>query len=153
MDDAQVGRGGMVEELRDLLEGERVGVVTAVRMRVGALGGEAREPGGRLVGQGIFALDGDGLEAAVDPAELDAAVGAAGLVAGVPTRARVVPAVGAEEHHVEDRLERPVEKDVERQVPHAREGTLDVAPIAARPPPALDWRPVSTADRRSTPVP
>ena len=41
--DAQVGRGGVVEELGDLLEGERVGVVATVGVRVGELGGEPGE--------------------------------------------------------------------------------------------------------------
>ena len=50
---AQVGRGGRVEELDDLLEGVRVGVVGAVRVQVGELGVERREGVGRLVGERV----------------------------------------------------------------------------------------------------
>ena len=50
VDDAQVGCGGVVEELGGLLERERIGVVAAVGVRVGELG---REPGemGRSTGR------------------------------------------------------------------------------------------------------
>ena len=44
--DAEVGRGGMVEELRHLLERERVRVAGPVGERVGPLRGEAGEPVG-----------------------------------------------------------------------------------------------------------
>ena len=52
---AEVGRGGRVEELGDLVERVRVGVVGAVRVRVGALVVEADELVGRLVGERVAA--------------------------------------------------------------------------------------------------
>ena len=55
VDHAQVGRGRRVEELRGLRVGERVGVVVAVGWRPAALGLEADELVGRLVGQRIAA--------------------------------------------------------------------------------------------------
>ena len=58
VDHAEVGRGGRVEELRDLLVGERVGVVVAVRVEVGPLGVEADELVGRLVGERVAARRG-----------------------------------------------------------------------------------------------
>ena len=45
VDHAQVGRGGVVEELGGLLEGERIRVVATVGMRVGELGGQPGEVG------------------------------------------------------------------------------------------------------------
>ena len=45
VDHAQVGCGGVVEELGDLLEGERIGVVATVGVRVGELGGQPGEMG------------------------------------------------------------------------------------------------------------
>ena len=53
---AQVGRGGRVEELDDLLVGVRVGVVAAVRVLVRELGVEAGEGVGRLVADRVGAL-------------------------------------------------------------------------------------------------
>ena len=41
VDDAEVGRRGMVEQLGRLLERERIGVVAPVRVRIGELGLEA----------------------------------------------------------------------------------------------------------------
>ena len=101
---AQVGRGRRVEELGDLLEGVGVGVVGAAGERVGPLLGQRRELGGRLVGQGIPALDRGALEGAVVvAAEGDPAVVGEGLVRAVPGRA----------HHVDDRVEPGVEQHVE----------------------------------------
>ena len=42
---AQVGRGGMVEQLRDVVVGERIGVGGARRIRVGDLRGRGRRAG------------------------------------------------------------------------------------------------------------
>ena len=52
---AQVGRGGVVEQLRDVVVRERIGVRVTGRMRVGELGGEADERVGRLVGERVLA--------------------------------------------------------------------------------------------------
>ena len=46
VDDAEVGCRGMVEQLGRLLERERIGVVAAVRVRIGELGVEAGETRG-----------------------------------------------------------------------------------------------------------
>ena len=72
--DAHVGRRGMVEQLRDLLERERVRVVRAVGERVWPLGGEAGEPVGRLIGERVLAPHRDDLEAGAVAPEPDAAV-------------------------------------------------------------------------------
>ncbi len=104
MDHAQVGRGGRVEELGGLLERERVGVVVAVGVQPGALGLDADELVGRLVGQRVEALLLYLAEPAVGIAlEHDPATGGEGLVAAV--------AVGQD--HVDDRFQRGVEQDVE----------------------------------------
>ena len=54
---AEVGGGRVVEELGDLLEGERVGVGGPAGVGVGQLGAEPGEAVGRLVGEGIGARD------------------------------------------------------------------------------------------------
>ena len=105
---AEVGRGGRVEELRGLLERERVGVV---RRGAGA-GWPARRRGrrtcrstGRRAGCGPSWLDLDEV-AVVGALEGDPAVGGERLVA----------VVAAGEHHVDDGLERRVEQHLERPI-------------------------------------
>ena len=83
---AQVGRGRVVEELRDVVVRVGVRVGGAGRVRIGALGVDAHEPVGRLVGErvraghaGAFVAVGSGTRAA----ERDRAVGARDLVGAV----------------------------------------------------------------------
>ncbi len=119
--DAEVGRRRMVEQLRDVVERVRVRVGGARRVRVGALGVEPHETIGRLVGDRV----GTGPAGALVPV---------GPGAGAPERHRPVGArdfVGATHigarldpprHHVDDRRQLRVEQHVERtvEVTHAR---------------------------------
>jgi hypothetical protein len=107
----EVRGGGRVEQLRDVLERKRVGVLGAVGVRVRALVGERRELGGRLVGERVFALDVDPLEAGFGPTESDPAVVGLSLVC----------AVGVAADHVDDRLERAVREE--------REGGFGFGPV------------------------
>ena len=105
---AEVGGGGRVEELGDLVERVRVGVLRPVRERVGALVGERRElrrSTGRRGDRGPST--GDALVGAVGvAAERDPAVVGEGLVGAVAGRA----------HHVDDRVEGAVEEHLERRL-------------------------------------
>ena len=106
----EVGRGRMVEQLGDLVVGERVGVVGTRRMRVGALGGEAGELVGRLVGERIR-----GRSPRCARTRARAGIGATDVVGVVaaPVRANVtrpsalrgfvLAVAGDPHHHVDDR--------------------------------------------------
>ena len=131
---AQVGRGGMVEELRDVVERERVRVRGARRVRVGALGVEPDEAVGGLVGERIGAVHAGALVAVgarTGAPERDRTLGAGDLVRAlvrasyvpspVPTRRR------APRHHVDDRRQLRVEQHVERAVEVAHPETLPIA--------------------------
>ena len=61
VDHAEVGRGRVVEQLRDRVVREGVGVHGAVGVRIGALVGERRELVGGLIGQRVGALGADAL--------------------------------------------------------------------------------------------
>ncbi len=105
VDHAQVGRGRVVEELGDLREPERVRVLAARGVGVSALGVQPGEPVRRLVGERVGALAGDLLvAAALGAPEADPPVVRAGLVRRV----------AREQDHVDDRVERGVEQDLER---------------------------------------
>ncbi len=109
--DAEVGGGGRVEELGDLVEGVRVRVLRPVRERMGELVGEGGEPVGRLVAEGVAArsadpLVGAPLGTASGPAERDPPVG----------RERLVEPVSHGTHHVDDGCELPVEQDLQRRI-------------------------------------
>ena len=107
VDHAQVGCGRMVEQLGDLLERERIGVVAPVGVRVGELGVEPGEMRRRLVGERVVALGGDGLEAVRTCAGTQP-----GRRRWPPRRRRR----GALQHHVDDRRRVRVEQDAERPV-------------------------------------
>ena len=68
VDHAEVGRRGRVEELGDLVERVRVGVVAPVRVLLRPLVGERRELVGRLVGERVAALGGGDSVSAPSPA-------------------------------------------------------------------------------------
>ncbi len=105
VDHAEVGRRRVVEQLRDLVERERVRVLLARRVWLGALGGKPRELVGGLVGERIGARGGDRFVPAVVRApEPDPAV----------VRASLVTAAACHQHHVDDRIERRVEQHLER---------------------------------------
>ena len=105
VDHAQVGRGGVVEELGDLREPERVRVLAAGGVGVCALRVQPRELVGGLVGERVGAVARDLLvAAALGTTEADPAVVRTGLV-------RVV---AREQDHVDDRVESDIEQDVER---------------------------------------
>ena len=88
VDHAQVGRGRVVEELGDLCEPERVRVLAAPGVGMGALGVQPGEPVRRLVGERIGALARDLLvPAALGPPEADPPVVRTGLVRRVAVRA------------------------------------------------------------------
>src|SRR4029077_2175201 len=95
---AEVGRGGMVEELRDVVVGVGVGVLGARGVGIGQFGGEPDQLVGRLVGDGVVSLAPGAFVAVGDAGlrapEFDPALGAGRLV-GVGT--------GAAHHHVDDR--------------------------------------------------
>ena len=103
--DAEVGRRGMVEQLRRLLVREGVRVVPPVRMGVGELGFEAGEASRRLVGERVVALGRGGLEAFRGAAKGHFPVGAGRLELVV---------AGALEDHIDDRRQLRVEQDPER---------------------------------------
>ncbi len=111
MDDAQVRGGRRVEQLGDLVVGMGVGVVATVRVLVRQLLGERRELAGRLLRERVPALDGGDRErAVVRPAEPDRAVGGQ----------RLVVAVAAGQHHVDDGVQFGIEQDLEggiRRIP------------------------------------
>jgi hypothetical protein len=104
MDHAQVGRGGVVEQLGYLREREGVRVLAPGRVAVSAFDLEPREAVSGLVGERVGALGGDPfVAAAVTAAEAHPPV----------VRARLVGAVASEQDHVDDRVERGVEEHVE----------------------------------------
>ena len=111
MDDAQVGGGGGVEELGDLVVAVGIGVLPAVGMEVSALRGERRVGAGVLAAERVGALLSDDLPAGVGTPEGDHPVGREGFVA----------AVAAGEDHVDDGLEGRVEQ-------HG-EGSVDLGPV------------------------
>ena len=105
VDHAQVGRGGVVEELGDLREPERIRVLAAGRVGVGAFCFQPGELVGGLVGERVGTLACDLLvAAALGPPEADPPVVRTGLVRPV----------AREQDHVDDRVERAVEQDLER---------------------------------------
>ena len=96
-------------ELGDRVVREGVGVLGAVRVLGRQLGAQGGESVGRLIGDRVGTGRGDELVALrARPGALEdrAAVVRAGLVGAVP----------AEEHHVDDRLQVPIEEDLERAV-------------------------------------
>ena len=114
VDDAQVGGGGGVEELGDLVVAVGIGVLPAVGMEVSALRGERRVGAGVLAAERVGALLSDDLPAGVGTPEADHPVG----------RERFVAAVAAGEDHVDDGLEGRVEQ-------HG-EGSVDLGPVLGR---------------------
>ena len=127
---AQVGRRRMVEELRDVVERERVRVGVARRVRVGALGGRGRRAGratGRRAGRAPVTA---GALVAVGPGS--------GAAERRPRRRRSPPrtcrAPVRRRHHVDDRRQLRVEQHVERavEVAHAGNATDPASDGASR---------------------
>ena len=118
MQDAEVGRGRRVEQLRDLVEGVGVRVGRARRVRVGLLVGERSEPGGRLVGERVGTGGLEDLPRARRPAppERDPPLRAQGLVA----------VVAAGEDHVDDGFQFLAEEHLERGVDRGPIGLGDL---------------------------
>ena len=105
VDHAQVGRGGVVEELGDLREPERIRVLAAGRVGVGAFRFQPGELVGGLVGERVGTLACDLLvAAALGPPEADPPVVRPGLVRPV----------AREQDHVDDGIEGRVEQHLER---------------------------------------
>jgi hypothetical protein len=113
---AEVGRGRRVEELRDLFERMGIGVVDPGRVRIRTLFGKGRELVGRLIRERIPALDRDSLEPVTTAAEPDPPVGGEGFVD--------IVTVG--EHHVDDRLQLGVEKNVEGSLDNGADCVFDL---------------------------
>ena len=110
----KVGRGGMVEELGDVVVGEWIGVRGAVRVQLGELGGQRCRAVRALVGHWIRAdrlqdlvaggpVGRAGRRNTVPSPEPDAAVVAAGLIGSI---------VGPDDH-VDDRFQIRAREDRE----------------------------------------
>ena len=109
MEHAQIRRGRCVEQLGDLIESVRVGVLRPGRKGVGAFVRQRRELVRRLIGQRVAARDRDPFVRAVGTSpERDAAV----------VGQRLVGAVACGTDHVDDRVERAVEEHLEGGVCH-----------------------------------
>ena len=106
VDHAQIGRRGVVEELSDVVERVRVRVVGAGRVALRDLGCERSELLGRLVGERVVPFGLEHVEAGVASPEPACSRGRSGLVR----------AVAADEHHVDDRVERGIEQHFQRPV-------------------------------------
>ena len=114
---AQVGCGGVIEQLGHLLEGEGIGVGGPGGVGIGQFGSQPRQAVGRLVGERILAVDGDHVVGPIAAGEPHRAVGRRHLIA-IRLRRR--------QHHVDDRCQRRVEQDRQGSFPgrrHSRDAT------------------------------